>query len=1730
MIVRLFVTALLLTVSSYVHAQSIQPLNVDSIGLTFTAIAEQLDQNATLDTSEGGEMSKAEFFKTFWQTRAIQNDSSGNNMFKSYYRAAYSDALVRTTQDCGSGFHGNWRCLGPDTLPVQAMGYVNCVWADPADTNYVLAGTWGGLFKSTNGGESWQCITDNAPIIGGVIFVEWIAVNPLNTNTIFLGTSSHIGSRGTNLTSPGWSYGGAAILKSFDGGVTWQQEVIPIDAYPYNDTVQAIQKIYFTPDSARLYAFSGRKLFTRYNIGSGNSWVDISPTDVEDHTIFYDLEFDRGNQNHFFIANRMIADGINSRTSIWEAASSIGNWTRITSGFSDTLRDINDNSFVVSPETNISAWEISIPVGDTLFAIAISKDLHNGCYPYRGLFKYNINSVSTHQWTRINNTLPYAINPNNFCFELIVSPVSHINYNGNRRNIYFGTDIGYHSFNGGISFVPMTSYGGNPVHGDVRGMFLQSYGDTLRGIKDRLYMANDGGVALRPSYSDDSILTENASININGRGLSCGHFWSVATSEERGILLGCAMHNGVDAYEPTQTTTWQHLTFEDAYTSMFDKANREIGYKIAGFPTIGRSSTQSGGGRILNNAAGAANYPDENEHEYAPEMLANEDNQHYTGLNTLWKQSSPNATWFPRGRDNWNLANGKIHDIAMNPYDSNFNGYVLSTDGKHLYKRISSSNFVNISSSVPGISVFSISCVETDPYNTNNVWVGYSGINFTELTPTHNRVVFSSDAGSTWVDISAGLPKRVPVSKFVYDESRKVLYSATDVGIYRYDFTEYNPDSTSNGYNSSVEWECFSKGISGSPDFPNVFVTDLDINYCENKLYASTYGRSIWVTDLYDNSSFVAANVTQNITSTTTWSSSKYLTGNIYISPGDTLKIRGANTVIHMPKNGTIKVDSAACLIVDSATITNNCSNCQWEGIQLGGRNSDNQAVDKQGKVWLTDATIEHAKIAISNKYAGTTSSNYSGGRILAERTRFINNSRSVKLWEYYKTAGKYAATFKQCTFEVNMNFKGDTTASFFSHIDLNHVDGPAFFGCQFLSRFTGQYRCLGYGIRAMDAGFKVKHHCTSVITNPCTTSVRSQFKGFLYGIYADRSIVGDYGMEVDRADFDSCSFGIRAINLSSVPVITRDTFRIGHGIDSYIGFDCHKNVGIFATAVPQFIIEGNYFKGYTDTGWQDPAHDNVGTLMEDCRDNDKLIYNCYFTELDRANLSWGTNTLTYRSANANTDPRIFTGLRYHCNTFVNDTTDICVEGVNFTGGIAAWQGSPTVSAGNTFGANSHNHLKVVNAPYPMYYSGSGSNQIPNQPSLYINNAFASSNNSCASSIDFPYPTQTKLDKKDGFYTGRTALNAMITTLSNAIDNGNTASLVSYIEGSTEPDAEDVKATLLGYSPYLSGTVLKAIANKNILTQGDLTEILQANPDMLRYPDLLDYLHTSIPNPYDNGEIEAFITASHDTTSRTTLEANIYKQRSEISLLASELIADMQLDSANTDIDSIPVWYGNMNTLAAEYGKVGHYTGIGNYTAAADALDDIPNNINLSDAEQAELENYVDFWTLIKNVKLDNRGFDELTGGELSDLETVLGNSNTNDWVNVGVGTVSSDPGDPMRIPCVRPEATAFNKRGVPEKNVNKNKPGIIANKKYVKAYPNPANEHVTFDYMIPGKNLNLSMSVVNIVGQKVKEMPLKASIGKVQWDTRSVPTGVYIFKVYDGAKIVETGRLVISR
>ncbi len=110
--------------------------------------------------------------------------------------------------------------------------------------------------------------------------------------------------------------------------------------------------------------------------------------------------------------------------------------------------------------------------------------------------------------------------------------------------------------------------------------------------------------------------------------------------------------------------------------------------------------------------------------------------------------------------------------------------------------------------------------------NNNTMYVGNEA-----PVGTAQRVIKSTDGGTTWANASSGLPN-VPISKLLVstrDASGRTVYAATWIGVY---------ETTDGG----ASWHLYGSGL------PIVNVSDLYMPTDGSYLRVSTFGRGVWET------------------------------------------------------------------------------------------------------------------------------------------------------------------------------------------------------------------------------------------------------------------------------------------------------------------------------------------------------------------------------------------------------------------------------------------------------------------------------------------------------------------------------------------------------------------------------------------------------------------------------------------------------------------------------------------------------------------------------------------------------------------------------------------------------------------------------------------------------------------------------------------------------------------
>jgi photosystem II stability/assembly factor-like uncharacterized protein len=183
-----------------------------------------------------------------------------------------------------------WQCknIGQEGL------YITEIVIKPDARNVVFAASVGGLYKSTNGGESWTLKRNGfsptrVSTAGQVVFsapVGSLAIDPFNTNTIYAGMDSY-SEINKNIASPnadtidGSKDSGGKIYKSTDCGENWSLANTPGNPISIGSNIRSI--VCSPNNSGTLYAANGEGVYKSSD--GGVTWAAKNSGLPHTHTL-----------------------------------------------------------------------------------------------------------------------------------------------------------------------------------------------------------------------------------------------------------------------------------------------------------------------------------------------------------------------------------------------------------------------------------------------------------------------------------------------------------------------------------------------------------------------------------------------------------------------------------------------------------------------------------------------------------------------------------------------------------------------------------------------------------------------------------------------------------------------------------------------------------------------------------------------------------------------------------------------------------------------------------------------------------------------------------------------------------------------------------------------------------------------------------------------------------------------------------------------------------------------------------------------------------------------------------------------------------------------------------------------------------------------------------------------------------------------------------------------------
>ena len=678
---------------------------------------------------------------------ALSNHSATNfQEYKSFFGINKNNAVSRLAQP-NSLIAGTWNYIGPSNgiSSNGGAGRTNFIRFDPNNSSIIYTGSpAGGLWKSTNGGQSWSPLADELASIG----CSDIVIDPNNSNILYLATGD---SDGKDTYSIG-------VLKSTDGGMTWSATGLLFNV----NQSYTIAKLLIDPNNTQvIYAATSNGLMKTTD--GGVNWVTIRSNG------FKDIEFKPFNSNTIYATNG---------SSFWFSKDAGTTWSATPTNFGSS---IGRSCIAVTP-------------ADSNYIYILGSLGGNGTaddYGFGGIVRSTNGGQSFTLRSSTPNILGWSTNGNDqggqgwYDLALACSPT-------NKDVIFTGGINLWKSTNGGTTMTNCSNWWGSGtgyVHADQHGIeFFPGSGTTV-------FVANDGGVF-------KSTNTGSTWSDISN-GLKIAQQYNLGVSQTNPVLTltgwqdnGSNLHNGSACGE---------VLGGDGFECIISHANANEMYAELYYGDISKST--NGGASFFNivnsggtgvDAEGAWNTPYIQHPTNASTLLV--------GKSQVYRTTNGGNTWSQVGTitNSGNLS--KMAYAPSNPnyiYVTNGNGLWVSTNGSSFTNKTNLLPALNITGfaidptnpnivycSSSGYSSGNKVFLTTDAGNT---WVNYSAglpnVSCNHIVFQNNSydalylgtdigVFYRDSTMNQWMAYSNGLPNTI-VSELEIQESTGKLRAAT---------------------------------------------------------------------------------------------------------------------------------------------------------------------------------------------------------------------------------------------------------------------------------------------------------------------------------------------------------------------------------------------------------------------------------------------------------------------------------------------------------------------------------------------------------------------------------------------------------------------------------------------------------------------------------------------------------------------------------------------------------------------------------------------------------------------------------------------------------------------------------------------------------------------------------------------------------------------------------------
>ena len=701
-----------------------------------------------------GERGRSEALEAldFWtRSRAYPDiDIPPNKYYRAYQQSKLKHSFLPIALTAGS----IWDPIGPLNLQGRAL----CVAVNPLNSNTLYVGTAsGGLWRSFTAGMSgdWQQLQLGYAALG----ISSILIDPIDSNTIYIGTGEVYGYQtsvgGLVVRTTRGSYG-IGILKTTNGGNAWTKSI----DWSY-DQQRGVQCLKFNPSNRHsIWAATTEGIFRSINDGSG--WEQLNSTLLAEDIVINSLD------TNLILAS--FGDLNSPGTGVYKSADGGSIWNIVTG---------------LPPYT-----------GKTLF----SEYAANPQIVYASVADSTTDAGGLWRTTDFGDNWAHVLDATNLNLYQVQGWYSHyvVVHPSDSNQIVYSAVRRSKSNDGGQSFHDVAT-----GYADNHGYAIDPNNPNV------LYAANDDGIYRSSDFGDSYV-------NI-GYGMQSGQFYNGFSCSASDSLLALGQsQDHIPGYRYLGGLDWDHRSASDeAGWTAINQWDDNIQYAVSRFGQSILRSTNRGSSFVT------VVYPGGTGAWNSPIVVSQSDQEILFMADTKIHKTTNSGTDWTNVNGDLELDNNPVLSLAVSATNPNMlcAGTAPMVTRSHVFVSTNGgTSWSDATKSLPDRYPIDM-CF--DPQSLSTVYLTFGGFG-------SGHVFKLTNFDSSWTDVTGTLPD-VPTTAVVVDPlNSNIVYVGNDLGVYV---------STDAG----GTWSSFKEGL---PDA--VIVADLTISPSNRSLRVATHGNGIW--------------------------------------------------------------------------------------------------------------------------------------------------------------------------------------------------------------------------------------------------------------------------------------------------------------------------------------------------------------------------------------------------------------------------------------------------------------------------------------------------------------------------------------------------------------------------------------------------------------------------------------------------------------------------------------------------------------------------------------------------------------------------------------------------------------------------------------------------------------------------------------------------------------------